>query len=154
MGKVKSYHPAGVQSLAQATPVIKAKVTEEKAAALAKAQIASTLNDFQNKPSTQALASSSIKFVKAGVLTRQNLKPTISNVAFTLPAPKTGMWSVGTATLPDEMVVVAVANVIRTGSKTLSAEQLQQLKNWYQQSRNEQELADYVEYLKSKAKIK
>lgn len=152
--KIKNYQPAGVQSLAQATPAIKVKVLNQKAEALAKAKIAATLNAFKNQPAAQVLASNTLKFVKAGVLTRQNLKPEIANIAFTLPTPKAGMWSVGTAALPDEMVVVGVSNVIRSGVKSLSAEQQQQLKNWYQQSRNEQELADYIEYLKSKAKIK
>lgn len=152
--KIKNYYPAGIQSLAQAMPVIKAKVIDQKAEALAKAKIETTLNSFKTQPSAQVLAASTLKFTKAGVLTRQTLKPSIANVAFTLPVPKAGMWSVGTASLPDEMVVVGVSNVTRTGTKSLSTEQLQQLKNWYQQSRNEQELADYVEYLKSKAKIK
>ncbi|MEB3754175.1 SurA N-terminal domain-containing protein [Acinetobacter sp. MD2(2019)] len=152
--KIKNYHPAGVQSLAQATAAIKVKLIDQKAEALAQAKIASTLNAFKTQPSAQVLANSPIKFEKAGILTRQNLKADIANAAFTLPAPKAGMWSVTTTTLPNEMVVIGVANVTRTGSKTLNAEQLQQLKNSYQQTRNEQELADYIEYLKSKAKMK
>ncbi|MEB3766479.1 SurA N-terminal domain-containing protein [Acinetobacter sp. MD2] len=152
--KIKNYYPAGLQSLAQATSAIKAKVIDQKAEALAQAKIAATLNAFKTQPATQVLANSPIKFEKAGTLARQNLKANIANIAFTLPTPKAGMWSVGTATLPNEMAVIAVANVTRTGSKGMNAEQALQLKNWYQQSRNEQEMADYIEYLKSKAKIK
>lgn len=109
---------------------------------------------LKSKPAEQVLAQSSIKFEKAGVFPRQGLKKEVSNIAFTLPTPKAGMWSVGTTTLPNEMVVIAVSKVEPMDPKAISAEQMQQLQNWYQQSRSEQELADYVEYLKSKAKIK
>ncbi|MFT4021569.1 MAG: SurA N-terminal domain-containing protein [Acinetobacter sp.] len=149
--KVRKYTAAGIQTLAQATPAIKAKVLDEKAQALAKAKIANTLNAFKTQPASQALSTSTVKFEKAGVFNRQNLKKEVSNTAFTLPKPKAGMWSVGTISLPNELVVVAVSNVQNV---PLNAEQMKQLQTLYTQSRNEQELADYIEYLKSNAKIK
>lgn len=153
--KVRNYHAAGTQSLAQATAAIRAKVLDQKAEAVAKQRLAATFNGFKTQPAAQVVAqSSSIKFEKAGTFPRQGLKKEVSNIAFTLPAPKQGMWSVGTTTLPNEMIVIAVAKVVPMDAKAISAEQMQQLQNWYQQSRSEQELADYVEYLKSKAKIK
>ena len=153
--KVRNYHAAGTQSLAQATAAIRAKVLDQKAEAVAKQRLAATFNGFKTQPAAQVVAqSSSIKFEKAGTFPRQGLKKEVSNIAFTLPAPKQGMWSVGTTILPNEMIVIAVSKVVPMDAKAISAEQMQQLQNWYQQSRSEQELADYVEYLKSKAKIK
>lgn len=152
--KVRNYRAAGTQTLAQATAAIRNKVLDQKAEVIAKQRLATTFNGFKSKPAEQVLAQSSIKFEKAGVFPRQGLKKEVSNIAFTLPTPKAGMWSVGTTTLPNEMVVIAVSKVEPMDPKAISAEQMQQLQNWYQQSRSEQELADYVEYLKSKAKIK
>jgi len=56
--------------------------------------------------------------------------------------------------LPNELVLVAVANVNKTTSNALTPEQLQELSKLYQQLRGQQELEDYTQYLKSKAKIK
>ncbi|MHA3054398.1 peptidylprolyl isomerase [Acinetobacter sp. ANC 4633] len=152
--KVRNYYAPGTQSLAQATAAIRAKVLDQKAEVVAKQHLAATFNGFKTQPAAQVLAQSSIKFQKAGVFPRQGLKKEVSNIAFTLPTPKEGMWSVATTTLPNEMIVIAVSKVVPMDMKAISAEQMQQLQNWYQQSRSEQELADYVEYLKSKAKIK
>lgn len=149
--KVRAYHAQGLETLAEATPAIKIKLINAKAAALAKAKIASTLKAFETMPSTQALAQSVIKFEKAGTFTRQNLKKEVANVAFTLTPPKVGMWSLGAADLSDEVVVVAVANV--THEKPTAA-QAEQIKKLYIQTRNEQEMSDYIDYLKSTAKIK
>ncbi|HFF5114826.1 TPA: peptidylprolyl isomerase, partial [Acinetobacter baumannii] len=71
-----------------------------------------------------------------------------------VPAPKPGMWSVTTANLPNELVVVAVSNVNSAAVNAMPADQLQQLKQLYRQSRGQQILEDYSEYLKSHAKIK
>ncbi|MHA3052484.1 SurA N-terminal domain-containing protein [Acinetobacter sp. ANC 4640] len=152
--KVRNYYAPGTQSLAQATAAIRAKVLDQKAEVVAKQHLAATFNGFKTQPAAQVLAQSSVKFQKAGVFPRQGLKKEVSNIAFTLPTPKEGMWSVATTTLPNEMIVIAVSKVVPIDMKAISAEQMQQLQNWYQQSRSEQELADYVEYLKSKAKIK
>ncbi|MHA3048994.1 SurA N-terminal domain-containing protein [Acinetobacter sp. ANC 4639] len=152
--KVRNYYAPGTQSLAQATAAIRAKVLDQKAEVVAKQHLAATFNGFKTQPAAQVLAQSSVKFQKAGVFPRQGLKKEVSNIAFTLPTPKAGMWSVATTTLPNEMIVIAVSKVVPMDMKAISAEQMQQLQNWYQQSRSEQELADYVEYLKSKAKIK
>ena len=149
--KVRAYNPQGVETLEQATPAIKAKLINTKAATLAKAKVAQTLKDFETMPAAQALTHSAIKFEKAGTFTRQNLKRDVANVAFTLNPPKAGMWSVGTSDLSDEVVVVAVANVSHA---TVTPAQAQQITQLYQQTRNEQEMSDYIDYLKSTAKIK
>lgn len=152
--KVRNYHAEGPQTLEQAQNDVKVKLLNKKAADLAQAKIATTLAAFNTQPAAEVVAKGNIKFEKAGVYTRQNLKQDIAKVAFTLPTPKAGMWSVGAADLADELVIVAVASVKSDGFKSLSPEQVQQVKQAYQQSRSEQELADYVDYLKSNAKIK
>jgi peptidyl-prolyl cis-trans isomerase D len=153
--KVRDYHAAGLQNLAEATPRVTAKLIEQKASDAAKAKIQSTLNTFKSQPAVTVLAQSNIAFESAGVFTRsQGLKREIERAAFSLATPKTGMWSVTTALLPNELVVVAVSNVNKTSSNALTDGQLTELSKLYQQLRGQQELDDYTEYLKSHAKIK
>ncbi|MDK1683145.1 SurA N-terminal domain-containing protein [Acinetobacter terrestris] len=153
--KVRNYHAAGVQTLAEATPRVKAKLIEQKAIDAAKAKIQAALNGFKSQPAATVVAQSKIAFESAGVFTRsQGLKREIERAAFSVPAPKAGMWSVTTASLPNELVVVAVSNVNKTTSNALTDEQLNELSKLYQQLRGQQELDDYTEYLKAHAKIK
>ncbi|AMW78953.1 peptidylprolyl isomerase [Acinetobacter sp. TGL-Y2] len=153
--KVREYHPAGVQPLDKATAKVKEKLINQKAYDVAKAKVATMLADFKTLPSQQVLAKHSQSFENAGVFTRsQGLKREIERTAFSLATPKAGMWSVGTVALPDEMVIVAVADVKKPTADSLTAEQSQQLAKLYQDYRGKELLKDYTEYLKSEAKIK
>ncbi len=153
--KVRDYHAAGEQSLAEANARVKAKIIEVKAAAAAKAKIQKALDEFKTQPAATVVAKNQLSFEDAGVFTRsQGLKRQIERVAFSVPAPKAGMWSVSTASLPNEFVVVAISNVNKTAANALTPEQLTELTKLYQQLRGQQELDDYTQYLKSQAKIK
>lgn len=153
--KVRDYHAAGEQSLAEANARVKAKIIEVKAAAAAKAKIQKALDDFKTQPAATVVAKNQLSFEDAGVFTRsQGLKRQIERAAFSVPAPKAGMWSVSTASLPNEFVVVAISNVNKTAANALMPDQLTELTKLYQQLRGQQELDDYTQYLKSQAKIK
>ncbi|NHB57420.1 peptidylprolyl isomerase [Acinetobacter sp. 194] len=153
--KVRQYHAAGVQPLAQVKAKVKEQLIDQKAYDLAKAKIATMLNDFNKLPAQQVLSKYPQSFENAGVFTRsQGLKREIERAAFSVPAPKEGMWSVTTAALPNEMVVVAVASVKNASVDSLSAEKNQELLKLYQNYRGNQMLEDYTNYLKSQAKIK
>ena len=153
--KVRNYHAAGVQNLAEATPRVQAKLIEQKAIALATAKIQTALNNFKSQPAETVVTQSKIAFEKAGVFARsQGLKREIERAAFSVPTPKVGMWSVTTASLPDELVVVAVSNVNKMPANALTDDQSNELSKLYQQLRGQQELDDYTEYLKAHAKIK
>jgi len=152
--KVRSYHPAGVQTLAEATPRIKKKIIEEKALNAAKAEISKTLAEFKTQPASKVLAQSNLRFENAGQFTREKLMPEVEKVAFSLPTPKQGMWSVSTASLPNELIVVAVSNVNHDFAKDLQPDELKGLQQTYAQLRGQQELEAYTQYLKSHAKIK
>lgn len=153
--KVRDYHAAGEQTLAEASARVKAKLIELKATAAAKAKIQKALDEFKTQPAATVLAKNQLSFEDAGVFTRsQGLKRQIERAAFSVPAPKAGMWSVTTASLPNEFVVVAISNVNKTAANALAPEQLTELAKLYQQLRGQQELDDYTQYLKSQAKIK
>ena len=153
--KVRNYHPAGVQTFAEAKEKVKAQLIEQKAFDAAKAKIQSALNEFKAKPAA-AVNKSGINFVSAGTFTRADgmLKRDIQRAAFSLPVPKDGFWSVTTAKLPNELVVVAVTNVNKAAANALTDDQLSELSKLYQQLRGQQEFDDYTRYLKEHAKIK
>lgn len=153
--KVRDYHVAGEQSLAEAKPRVKAELIEEKARALAKAQIQKSLDEFKTKPAA-SVAKGNLVFEDAGIYTRAEglLKRDVQRAAFSLKAPKAGFWSVTTASLPNELVVVAVSEVKKNPIDVLSEEQRTELAKLYAQLRGQQEFDDYTRYLKSQAKIK
>jgi len=153
--KVRDYHAAGEQSLAEAKPRVKAELIEEKARALAKAQIQKSLDEFKTKPAA-SVAKGNLVFEDAGIYTRAEglLKRDVQRAAFSLKAPKAGFWSVTTASLPNELVVVAVSEVKKNSIDVLSEEQRTELAKLYAQLRGQQEFDDYTRYLKSQAKIK
>ena len=153
--KVRNYHPAGVQTLAEAKAKVTAKLIEQKAVEVAKAKIQNTLKEFKSKPAA-SVNKTGLNFVAAGTFTRADgmLKREIQRAAFSLVAPKEGFWSVTTANLPNELVVVAVTNVNKTTSSALTDDQLAELSKLYQQLRGQQEFDDYTRYLKEQAKIK
>lgn len=153
--KVRDYHAAGVQSLVEAMPRVKATLIEKKAAAAATAKIQAALNDFKTQPAAQVRAKHAIDFVDAGTFARSQglLKRDVERAAFSVLPPKEGHWSVTTATLPNELIVVGVSKVQKT-TDALAPEAVQELASLYQKLRAEQELDDYTRYLKSKAKIK
>jgi peptidyl-prolyl cis-trans isomerase D len=153
--KVRDYHAAGVQNLTEALPRVKALLIEKKAAAAATAKIQAALNEFKTQPAAAVRAKHQIDFVDAGTFARSQglLKRDVERAAFSVMPPKEGQWSVTTATLPNELIVVGVSKV-QKNAEALPAEALNELSSLYQKLRAEQELDDYTRYLKSKAKIK
>jgi len=153
--KVRNYHAAGEQTLAEAKPAVKAKLIQDKAFAAAKAEVQTALNEFKTKPAA-SVAKGKLVFEDAGIYTRAEglLKRDVQRAAFSVPAPKAGHWSVTTANMPNELVVVAVSEVKKNPIDVLSAEQRSELVKLYQQLRGQQEFDDYTRYLKSHAKIK
>ena len=153
--KVRKYHAAGTLPLAQANARVKALVIEQKAFDAAHTKLSAMIADFKKLPAQEVTAKYKFDFVHAGVFTRsQGLKREIERAAFSQSEPKAGMWSVTTAKLPDELVVVAVSSVKRTALEQMNPAEVQQLTQMYQKFRGEQLLDDYSRYLKSHAKIK
>src|SRR5690606_21899758 len=99
--KVRDYHAAGEQTLAEAKPRVQAQLIEDKAAALAQAKIQKALDEFKAKPAA-SVAKGALIFEDAGVYTRAEglLKRNVQRAAFSLPTPKAGHWSVTTAKMP------------------------------------------------------
>lgn len=153
--KVRDYHAAGVQSFETVKAKLTQQLIEKKAYEAAKTKLAPALAQFKSLPGAEARSKSGLNFEHEREFTRsQGLKREIERAAFSLPAPKAGQWSVTTAALPNELVVIALTQVTMPKKDEFPAEQLQQLSQLYQGQRGVQLLNDYTEYLKSNAKIK
>lgn len=153
--KVRNYYQSGEQSLAQVKPLVKAKLIEKKAIDVAKAKIQTVLNEFKTKPVADVVKTG-LTFENAGTFTRADglLKRDIQRAAFSTATPKTGFWSVTTASMPNELVVIAVTNVNKNAASGIDDAQITELQKLYQQLRGQQEFDDYTRYLKAHAKIK
>lgn len=153
--KVRNYYQSGEQSLAQVKPLVKAKLIEKKAIDVAKAKIQTVLNEFKTKPAADVVKTG-LTFENAGTFTRADglLKRDIQRAAFSTATPKTGFWSVTTASMPNELVVIAVTNVNKNAASGIDDAQITELQKLYQQLRGQQEFDDYTRYLKAHAKIK
>ena len=74
-------------------------------------------------------------------------------VAFRLPNPKANTWTAEVTSVAKDYAVVALSK-IDAGASTLTAEQKKQFMTSLATARGQQELQDYVTYLRSTAKIK
>ena len=96
----------------------------------------------------------SVSFQNIGEVSRMSGAPLeLERTIFKLPTPKNGKWSAGYYQQGDSLIVVAVSNVVAGNPNSLKAEERQQLMTTLSGLRGQQDLADYVQYLKSKAKI-
>ncbi|AOA58134.1 SurA N-terminal domain-containing protein [Acinetobacter larvae] len=152
--KVRQYYPSKVQDLAQVKAKVQAKLIEKKAYEAAKKDLQQSLAAFKSQPAQQALATSKLNFEHIGIRNRGQVTLEVQRVAFSLPQPAAGKWSVDTVALDNDLIVVAVADVQKDDINKLPAEVLKQQKAFYEGLRGQQLLNDYAEYLKSKAKIK
>lgn len=151
--KVKGYQPAGVQPFEKVKQQVQVQLLNQKAAEKAKAEFEKTLAEFKTRPANEVLAAESrLKFEDAGFVSRgQKLLPKVQNLAFGLPAPKEGQWSVDSLTVGNELIIVGVSEVKHNEMKAEQAKEYQQL---YHQYYAQRDLGDYIEYLKSIAQIK
>ena len=77
----------------------------------------------------------------------------ILKVAFRLPAPKANTWTAASTASGKDYAVVAVSKV-DAGVSSLSDEQKKQFGTLLANARGQQELQDYIAYLRTTAKIK
>lgn len=153
--KVLDYRAQRPQTLAEATADIQAKLKRAEQVKQAEASVKQLLADLKAKPATQALAPSTVKFENLGPVPRfsQLLPDALEKVAYSIPAPtKDGFWSAKATDSGDYLFVVAVSAVGQNPAFNLSDEQKSQVVNRFD-ARGQQELNDYIEYLRSTAKI-
>lgn len=153
--KVNNYHAERPQTLAEATPQIKQILQDQaqhtKAETTAKAIIAA----LKTKTPAQVQQENNIKLQDLGEITRMSGAPlALERAAFTVAKPTDDHWSAGYYMQGDNLIIVAVSKVTAGDPANVNPEQRQQLTTTMANLRGQQELADYVQYLKFKAKIK
>ena len=153
--KVSDYRVERPLTLEEAKADIQAKLKRAEQVKQAEASVKQLLADFKSKPATEALASSDVSFTDLGPVPRFSglLPEDLEKVAYSVPVPtKDGFWSAKTANVGDFLFVVAVSDVGQNPAFNLTDEQKAQVVNRFD-PRGQNELNDYIEYLRSLAKI-
>ena len=153
--KVSDYRVERPLTLEEAKADIQAKLKRAEQVKQAEASVKQLLADFKSKPATEALASSDVSFTDLGPVPRFSglLPEDLEKVAYSVPVPtKDGFWSANTANVGDFLFVVAVSDVGQNPAFNLTDEQKAQVVNRFD-PRGQNELNDYIEYLRSQAKI-
>lgn len=154
----KNHKPVREQSLAEAKLLVKAQLLQQEATKLAK-QDAERVAAALNKGTTPAEVQTqfAVTFQDIGLMGRMTglPDPSLQVAAFGLPQPAVNQWSAKTVEgkAADTVSVVAVSEVIKASAQDVPAEQRTQLQKTLSGLHGQQELQDYVEYLKSKTKI-
>lgn len=153
--RVKSHDKAALKPLADVTGMIRLRLQLEKASAMARTHAENAAKALAaGKSPAEIAAAEQLQWVDFAAVTRSAQTPSadIQKVAFRLPAPKAGSWSADAKPLGKDFAVIAVSAVTEDLTP-LAPEQRQQLAQAQGTMRGQQELMDYVEYLRSKAKI-
>lgn len=149
------YLPVKPLTLAEATPSIRSTLQMKAALVLAKTkadQVAEALN--AGKSVAEASSAFGVGFQSMGEVGRQNglPSPVLSQAAFSVQPPSAGRVNATTVKVASGVAIVAVSRVV-DDSASVTSEQRTQLQTSLSKLRGQQELDDYVEYLKNQAKI-
>lgn len=156
--KATEHRPERLQTLAEATGLIKLTLEEQKAVALAMQdakKIADELNSGTAPASVQA--SHTIEFADFGKINRQMGLPNrkAQTAAFALGQPDAGQWRA--AAVEGEkgtgVTIVAISEIQAGQLDNVPEDQRKQMASMLASMRGQQDLRDYVEYLKGRAKI-
>lgn len=156
--RATTHRPERLQTLAEATGFIKLTLEEQKAVALAMQdgkKIADELNNGAAPTSVQA--SHSIEFADFGKINRQMGLPNkkAQTAAFALGQPDAGQWRA--AAVEGEkgtgVTVVAISEIQVGQVEGIPEDQRKQMASMLASMRGQQDLRDYIEYLKGRAKI-
>lgn len=156
--RAAEHRPERLQTLAEATGLIKLTLEEQKAVALAMQdgkKIADELNSGTAPASVQA--SHTIEFADFGKINRQMGLPNrkAQTAAFALGQPDAGQWRA--AAVEGEkgtgVTIVAISEIQAGQLDNVPEDQRKQMASMLASMRGQQDLRDYVEYLKGRAKI-
>ena len=153
---VNKHEPSRVKPLAEVAAEIKSALQLDKASALAKAQAdAMTKAINSGKSAVEIAASYKVQWQDYAATARTAPVPTMDllKVAFRLPNPKANTWTAESAAVAKDYAVVALSK-IDLGASTLTEDQKKQFMASLATARGQQELQDYVVYLRASAKIK
>ena len=152
---LNKHEASRVKPLAEVSNDIKLSLQFDKASLLAK-QTADAVNKALNEGKTAAELATSYglqwqDFVATARAAAAPL-PSLLKVAFRLPVPKAAAWTAAVTPSGKDYAIVAVSKV-DAGVSSLSDEQKKQLSGMFANMKGQQELQDYLAYLRANAKI-
>jgi peptidyl-prolyl cis-trans isomerase D len=152
--KVLNYRAEGVKSFAEAKAEVLVALKRQAQIQQAKAAMAPLLAKLNSQPAAQALLGSTVKFQDIGAVPRysQLLPAALERAVFSLAAPKAGHWTVTAVDFGQSLYLIGISQVGQNPDMKLNDQQQQQVIARFD-PRGQLELNDYIEYLKSTAKI-
>ncbi len=153
--RVKQHDKPALRPLSEVQPQILLGLQFDKAGLMAKSHAEALLKDLAaGKTPAEAAAAHHAQWADFPMVSRASQTPAvdIQKVAFRLLAPKSGVWSADVRPLGKDYAVIAVSKV-EEDTTPLADEQRRQLAQAQGGMYGQQELRDYMEYLRSRAKI-
>ncbi len=156
--RVTQAHAERAQTLAEAAPLIRAQLQAEAAFKQVKAKADQVVAALRGGQSLQAVSQQfGLTFADAGLIERTQGLPNkaLQSAVFRLPAPAAGQWQatwVGDAKTGIELA--ALSEVQPSALQQVPADVKAQTRKMLTDLLGQQELSDYVEYLRQHAKIK
>lgn len=153
--RIRNHEKAALKPLAEVTPQIRLAMQLDKASAMAKAQAEAAVKALAaGKGAAEVAAAEQLQWVDFPGVNRSAQVPSgdIQKVAFRLPAPKAGTWSAAVRPMGRDFGVIAISQVVED-STPLPADQRKQFTQAQGSMRGQQELMDYIAFLRGQAKI-
>lgn len=153
--RVKQHLNARLLPLSEVSGTIRLALQYDKASAMARARAEAAVKELAaGKAIGEVAASQQIQWMDFPGLTRSAPAPSqdVIRTAFRLPEPKSGTVSAAVQAMGKDVAVVAVTRV-EVPATDLPDDQLKQMKQAQGGMSGQQELMDYVEYLRSAAEI-
>ncbi|MDP1776921.1 MAG: hypothetical protein Q8K94_09985, partial [Moraxellaceae bacterium] len=151
--RLTQHTPAQKSPLAQVRDVIRAKLANEQALALAKADAEAVLTKAQDQ-GLSAAAPAMRPAQQRMALTRQSqqVDPELLQVLFRAPKPVDGQRKPVLAVLPDSVVVAEVSAV--SSADTPSLDEQSMMRSMLAENSGQQELQDVLKLMRANAKVK
>lgn len=145
-----NHRPSKLMNQAEAAPVIKAQLTEQKAKALAVAQAGAIAANVKQANST---AGASVPFTDLGIITRQDAKLSDDErgAAFSQPAANNQLAVVVQPTALGASVIVG--GDITNDNAQLTPQVKQQTAQIVRENMGQSQFEDYLEYLRTTTKV-
>lgn len=155
--QARNFKPTRPKTLAEAAPEIKGRLQAEQALKLARQQadkISAAINQGASLEAVQTQFA--VTFNALGSMGRMNglPDPRLQSLAFSIATPPANQLRAGTmGTENVGATIIAVNNVVAGTASSMPAEQRTQMSKMLASLHGQQEVQDYIEYLKGKTKI-
>lgn len=153
---LNKHEPSRVKPLAEVATEVKLALQLDKASQLAK-QTADAINKALNegKAATELATTYGVQWTDFAATARTAVAPVpaLLKVAFRLSTPKDSQWTAAVTPSGKDYAIVAISH-IDVGTSNLTDEQKKQFSGMLANVKGQQDLQDYIAYLRANAKIK